>query len=414
MEKDLAILEIRNKTVTLMVANTLNDKVNVVYRTIRSLSTSLKEGRVRDLQSLTNDVKSLLVVEDRKHNVRYNINEVVLVLEPYGLEVYNSRRQTNVISTNDKVDRIDISNALSMLKKDKIPNQNNVIVDIIPNNFITDGNARWKEPPLGETSTQLTVDANIYSLPQAMVQDIIAAVDAAGVKIRRSIIAPVATSNLLGYLNPDLKTYILVDSGHRSSFLSFVGNNVVYSSKYFSFSYDDLIEEVSQKFFISKTEAEDLVKLYGYDPLESQLNPAICKSVNGEEKLNFYRTDLNEIITKYFRDWIDKFGNCLETLLSDYTQDVIHSLNLVFMGENFKINGFKDYLVQYLSGYTCIFPNVENVGLLDLNYLNCGAACYISSSYHGSLEDDIKTKFTEVKREERISNNKYPETEDIL
>lgn len=409
MEKEIAALEIRSRSIVLVLGNVQNNKVNITSKVVRPLSVALKDGEVLDSSSLTNDIKNIMVIEDHNHNVKINVNEVALVLPPYGLEVYSSQKQTTVISSVSRIEKIDISNDLTMLKKEKIPNQNNSIIDIIPNYFLIDGNKKFTEPPLGETSSQILVDANIYSLNTNLVQDLMDAVVHAGLKIRRNVIAPIAASQLFANYKYSIETYVLVDSGRRTTSLSFVGNNVVYSSKYFSFGLDNLIDRVAQNFNLLKADAEELVNLYGYDDRKSTLNPVICKSIIDGKEVSFYQDDLNAIVVKYFQDFLTRFNDTLMDITKEYSE-ILKSLNLVFIGENFKIKGFKNYLNKFITTYTCNFPILPNVELQDSSLVNCAGAILLSSVYKGSLEDDIKGKIAEIKRDE----DTYSETKDEL
>jgi len=412
MEKDIAALEIRSRNLTLVIGNVLDGKVNITNEIVRPLSVSLKDGEVLDSSSLTNDIKNILTIEDSKHNLKININEVSLVLPPYGLEVYNSQKSTTVISNASKIDRIDITNAISMLKKEKIPNQNNSIIDIIPNYFSIDGDKKFTEPPIGETSSQLLIDANIYSLPTNFVQDIMDAVQNAGVKIRRNVIASIAASQLFESYKYTLNTYVLVDCGRKTTGLSFVGNNVVYSASFFSFGLDDLIDNVANSFGILRSDAEQLINLYGLDTRKSQLNPAIIHGSINNNPTVFYQSDLNLIVNKYFQTWFSYFANCLDTLMKDY-KEMLPGLNLVFIGEATKVNSFKEFLTKFLTSYTCNFPILPSIGILDSVYINCAGAILLSSIYRGSLEDDIKGQLSEVSRT-KDSKEKYSETKDEL
>src|SRR5574344_271949 len=412
MEKDIAALEIRSKTITLVIGNVIDNKVNITNRVVRPLSVSLKDGEVLDSSSLTNDIKNMLTIEDSKHNLKINVNEVALVISPYGLEVYHSQKSTTVISNASKIDRIDITNAISMLKKEKIPNQNNSIIDIIPNYFSIDGDKRFTEPPLGETSSSLLIDANIYSLPTNFVQDIMDCVQNAGVKIRRNVISSIGASHLFEAYKYSLDTYVLVDCGRKTTILDFVGKNVVYNSSFFSFGLDDLIDQVTNQFGILRSDAEQLVYLYGLDYRKSALNPAICKGTVGGVPKSFYLEELNAIVIKYFQTWITYFNNCLDTLMSDY-KDMLPGLNLVFIGENTKINYFKEFLNKFLTNFTCNVPILPSVGMQDSVYINCAGAILLSSIYRGSLEDDIKGQLTEVSRK-TDDKHVYSETKDEL
>lgn len=409
MEKEIAALEIRSKTILLVLGNVQDNKVNITNKVVRPLSVALKDGEVLDSSSLTNDIKNILTIEDKEHNLKINVNEVALVLPPYSLEVYSSRKQTTVISRSYKIEKIDISNDLMMLKKERIPNRNNSIIDIIPNFFVIDGNKKFTEPPLGETSTQILVDANIYSLNTNLVQDLMDAVAHADIKIRRNVIAPIAASQLFANYKYSVSTYILVDSGRKTTSLSFVGNNVVYSSKYFSFGFENLIDKVVKGFNLLRVDAEELINLYGYDDRKSTLNPAICKStINGRE-VKFYQDDLNVIVVEYFQEYLTKLMSSLEDIANSYSKK-LDPLNLVFIGENFKINGIKNYLNKFIKGYICNFPILPNVEIQDSSLVNCAGAIFLSSVYKGSLEDDMKGRIGEINREKES----YSETRDEL
>ena len=409
MEKDIAALEIRSKSLNLVVGNALDNKVNVVSRIVRPLSVPLQNGMVIDSVSLSNDIKNILKIEDKIHNLQININEVSLVLPAFGLEVYNSQKSTNTISNTSKVDRIDISNALSLVRKEKIPNPNNFIADIIPNYFVIDGDKNFTEPPLGETSSSLSIDANIYTLPIGIVSELTKAVENAGVDIRRSIIAPIGASQLFSAYNFNYSTYILVDCGRKNTTLSFVGNNTVYSSVYFTFGVDDLVDRVVNVFNILRSDAEQLVNLYGYDERKSTLNPAIGHyKYNGESKPIFME-DLNKIVAGYFKDWLDYFKVSYADLMKPYN-DIANDKKIVFIGEATKTNHFKKYINNFY-GDRAEFPIIPSIGIQDSEFINCAGAILISSIYRGTLEDDIHGKINEVTREEE---KEYKETKDEL
>ncbi len=411
MEKEIAALEIRSKTITLVLGNVQDNKVNITNCVVRPLSVALKDGEVLDSSSLTNDIKNIMVIEDHDHNVKINVNEVALVLPPYGLEVYSSQKQTTVVSPTSKIEKIDISNDIMMLKKEKIPNQSLSVIDIVPNYFLIDGNKKFTEPPIGEVSSQILIDANIYSLNTNLVQDLMDAVARAGIQVRRNVIAPIAASQLFANYRYTIVTYVLVDSGRKTTSLSFVGNNVVYSSKFFSLGFDVLVDRVAASFNLLNADAEELVNLYGYDDRKSTLNPPICTTtINGKE-IKFYQDDLNAIVVKYFQDFITQFNDTLADITAEY-RDMLSSLNLVFIGENFKINGFKNYLNKFITNFTCNFPVLPNVGVQDSSIINCAGAILLSSVYKGTLEDEIKGRINEIKREKE--HHVYSETKDEL
>ena len=420
MEKEICALEIRNTTAILTIGNVLKDekKVNIVYQVVRPLSTFLKNGEVLDQESLTRDIKKMLVYEDLKHNIRTKINEIILVYEPYGLDVFNSEKSGSVLSSDNLIGRNDIKNVVNSLKKERIPNRENAIIDIVPSFFLIDGAKKFTEVPLGQASTDLVVNANIYTLPERNFRDLLDAVQNAGVVISKVVISPVGTAQLFKSYNPNIDTYVLVDCGKKSTIVSFIGNNTVYSSTWFKYGFSDLVDEVAVEFNISRGEAEDLINLYGLDSRTSVINPVICTSEIDNLKATFYADDLNAIVSKYFKDFVEQLNAKIDSLINVYSDEekalIKNNLSVMFIGDGLKINGFKDYLFKFLEkDYICTFPSLPNIGLLDSTYFNCAGAMLSSTIYTGSLEDDVKGTFTEVVRDV-VKRESYKETKDEL
>ena len=199
MVKQIAALEISNRYYKLVVGYTLDNKVDILYKVKKPLSVPFKDGDIFDIGSLSADLAKIKNIEKSTKNVKMSIgvNEVVLILPPYGLQVFQSVKSTNTVSQVSKIDRIDINNALSLIKKEKLPSVNDDLIDIIPNTFIIDGDKTFLTPPLNEISTTITIDANVYTLPKKMVSDIYKACENSQIKVKRSVVAPIGVSYLL-------------------------------------------------------------------------------------------------------------------------------------------------------------------------------------------------------------------------
>ncbi|MGP1414069.1 MAG: hypothetical protein ACTTID_02970 [Bacillales bacterium] len=411
MEKEIAVLEIRSKIATLVIGNLVNGKVNIINKVIKPLSVPLKSGEVLDSNSLTKDIESMLTIEDVEHGVKYTVNEITLILQPYGLNAYQTDRITNIISNQNIIDKKDITNAISMIAKEKIDDSyNNMIVDIVPNSFKIDGDITYNEPPLGQISRELMVSAHIYSLPNLYAQELLNCVANTGVKVTRLVISPIGLSKFLKEKQFKYNTYILVDCGQKSTILTFVGNNIVFKSANFELGIDDLIDKIAFRFNILKAEASDLVNLYGYDNRRTDLNPPIAKyNINGKE-YSMKLDDLNSEIVEYFSNWTTKLTQTIQEFKLD--PEILRNINLVFINEGININGFKNYIKRFVK-YNSEFLVIPDVGLQNSFYANCAGAIYLSSTYTGSSNDDIKGRIREVNREIE-TNQEYDEVIDEL
>ena len=423
MSKQIAALEISNREFRLIVGYVLDNKVDILYKTKRPLSVPFKDGDIFDIGSLSDDLAKINVVETESEHAKLtiNINEISLILPPYGLNVYKSCKTTNTVSPVSKIDKIDISNALALVKKERLPNPNDELVDIIPNKFIIDGNKVYVEPPLNLESTTISIDANVYTLPRKMVDDMKNSCEKAQIKVKKEIIAPLAVSYYASSLNFKYKTYILVDFSSSTTTLSFVGNNVLYASNYFSLGIDDLVDRIANEFQISREEAMNLKNVYGLDLRKNSYNPAIAKTkdILGNEK-TFTKDDLNVIIQQFLKEWIEYFNGSLKNLVStvDMREDSAQNANIILVGLGSSLNGLKDYLLRVRPTNVLEIVNLDVVGASEPEFINCLAAIYLSSRYRGALDDENKNRFPGVNREKdnknKVVKNEYSELDDEL
>ena len=92
MNKQIAALEISNSYYELVIGYVFNGKVDILYKTKCPLSVPFRDGDIYDFGSLSDDLKKITKIETNisGHKLNINVNEVVLVLPSYGLEVYRT------------------------------------------------------------------------------------------------------------------------------------------------------------------------------------------------------------------------------------------------------------------------------------------------------------------------------------
>ena len=138
MDKWTSVLEIKSNSAHLLIGYLLNDKIKVVYRKRKKLTTPLSSGDVLDAGQLSNDLHELVNIDDKELNFKYLAKDIILVLPPFGLEVYHSTKTTNCIDDGSKgISTIDVKNVKSLFTNEIVPGGSK-IVNIIPNYYQTD------------------------------------------------------------------------------------------------------------------------------------------------------------------------------------------------------------------------------------------------------------------------------------
>ena len=122
----------------------------------------------------------------------------------------------------------------------------------------------------------------------------------------------------------------------------------------------------------------------------------IAKSSDGKQ---WYREDLNKIIT----DCLDKFVNLVdvpvEQLAGQYKVENYHSIPYVIIGGANKLHGLTDYLKQKLNREDIYLAKPNVIGARDSSLFSCLGAI-LFHNHHPGVVEDINTAVTPISRED--------------
>lgn len=399
MEKRLAVIEISNREVRLLIGNVVNDKPVILYQTSRPVSGLVSRGEVIDFQTLTQIISSLATITDANLKMRFRISDATIILPASGLSVFAADKTTNVVSSTSIIEKIDIQNVISLVTKEPIPGGNE-IVDIIPDYFITEG-GKYTEPPVGEKSNYLRLRSKVYTLPQRIIEQYKQAIEQAGIRAKRLFVAPYGIVELAKQSNEFPKDYFLVDMGAEMTNVSLVGNQSLFASVSFTLGGDDLINFVAQEMQISLEEARGLVELYGINERELAFKPTICSSIINGVQVNYGPDDLNRIIADFFTSsYFKQFDVVMNQIMSEYSRDNIATLPIVFTGGFSSLHGFDKIAKEKFSENQSIhYLQPDAIGARSPSYSALVGAMIASSKYKGSLSDQ-RARVAQVDRVE--------------
>ena len=90
MKNSINVIEISHRFIKLVVGDFINDKVSVRYAKKIPISGLLENGGAIDKENLIAAISKLNPINDESFHMNRLIDEAVLVLPPYGLEIYNT------------------------------------------------------------------------------------------------------------------------------------------------------------------------------------------------------------------------------------------------------------------------------------------------------------------------------------
>ena len=92
MEKPIAVIEICSKCIKLVVGYVIDGQVQIIYTTTRNSGLIMDNGVVADETALLNGLNSLNFIEDSQAKLKITIGEIILVIPPFGLTVYQTKQ----------------------------------------------------------------------------------------------------------------------------------------------------------------------------------------------------------------------------------------------------------------------------------------------------------------------------------
>jgi cell division protein FtsA len=388
MDKPLACIQIGSDIIKLLIGYEINGVAVALYHKEVAVPGAIKEGRVVDEAVFLNGLSQLTSIKDDTAKISAKISECLLVLPPFGLQIFQNDKTTNIIAQNNEIAKIDISNVVSLVKKEPLTNGLS-IVDIIPDQFVLDTGERYVDPPLGKKSSSLTILAKIHALPSEIPQTYERLFTQAGLRIKKKCVSTYCLAKLHSTYDDLPTSYVMVDIGGKQTTVSLIGKGSPYASTTFFEGGDDLTAAIAEAFGIGLEEAGKLRDQYGYDKRECSYSPAICQGSDAKGPASFKKEDLNAVIESFYEGYGQLLTNAVAVLLGKY-KGAYDALPIVLTGGGAALFGSKQLLTPLFPTRELFFARPRSIGARDYGEGALLGIILAASKYTGSLEDNYR------------------------
>lgn len=397
MKKTVAAVEFGSKKLKLVVGYELDGQVYVLYALTKPYGHIVEAGNITDQQKLAQSLADVRQIADPSAKLKITISEALLSLPPFGLEVFQTKQVTTVISDEGKIGNLDIRNIYSLIKNGALP-LDNQLIDVAPERYILDQGRTFIYPPLNESSTTLTVFAKVHTLPKRIAGEYKAAMTSGGLSIKRSVVAPFAACELLGTY-PDMPSdYLLVDIGSNMTTVSLVGEKELYASRFFEWGGDRITERIIESFNINEADAEKYKITYGIDKREMNFKAPICTTYDGEgNAIKHYGEELNAIIKSELEIFVKQLNATIDDLLKDYDKSA-KALPMILVGGGSRLNGLIEYLEPKVQSESVIAVTPRSLGARNPTFTNC-LGMIIANTKYPNVYDETHPRVGQLTRE---------------
>lgn len=391
MKNRFTVIEISHKYIKIAIISVVEGKLVVHYAKKHAIPQCIEGGAIRDKATLLKALSKINPINDDGLHIHELISESILVLPPYGYEIYTTKQSTPVMAKEHIVQYQDIRNLYSLISNKKLP-VDNELIDIIPEYFLIDNQDKYAVPPIGKETRGIFVAAYVHTLPKKINADYSDLLLRSGIKISHRIVSSYALSELLINDTNVPSSFYLVDLGANTTNVTLVGENRIFGSRSFGWGGDNITERIIECFNINEKEAESIKNLFGYDTRKMDFDYKL--SSNGHK-----REDLNKIITESLDRLMNSLSVCLENLANVYQVDNYQDLPIFFVGGASKLHGMLDYMKEKYEKDNIYLYHSKVLGARDPSLYALIGAALINNKYPGVVEE-INDYTSPVSRED--------------
>ena len=403
MDKPIAAIELGSKKLKLVVGYEIDGQVYVLYTLTKPYGFCIEGGNFVDANKVAETIKSIREFTDPGAKLRLNISDVLLCLPPYGLGIYQTRQVTTVVTEDSKISNLDIKNIYALIRNSAYPLNDKVLVDVVPESFTLDHGRIFARPPMGESSSTLTVSAKVQTLPSVLVDNYQTVLANGGMVSRRNVISSLAATELVCSYPNMPSSFILVDIGSNITTVSFVGNGALYGSTFFEWGGDNITERIIEKFNINEADAEKYKIMYGIDYREMNFKAPICTTDDGTgHDVHHYNDELNTIIKGELDIFVQQLNDAINEIVAQHDKSY-RSFPMMLVGGGAELNGLVQYITPKVMSETVEVVKPKTLGARNATFTNCLGAILTYSKYP-NLNDESHPRVGVLSR--NPANNK--------
>ena len=381
MDKPIAAIELGSKKLKLVVGYEIDGQVYVLYTLTKPYGFCIEGGNFVDANKVAETIKSIREFTDPSAKLKLNISDVLLCLPPYGLGIYQTRQVTTVVTEDSKISNLDIKNIYALIRNSAYPLNDKALVDVVPESFTLDHGRIFARPPMGESSSTLTVSAKVQTLPSVLVENYQTVLANGGMVSRRNVISSLAATELVNSYPNMPSSFILVDIGSNVTTVSFVGNGALYGSTFFEWGGDNITERIIEKFNINEADAEKYKIMYGIDYREMNFKAPICTTEDADgHDVHHYNDELNAIIKGELDIFVQQLNDAINDIVAQHDK-TYRSFPMMLVGGGAELNGLVQYITPKVMSETVEVIRPQTLGARNATFTNCLGAILTYSKY---------------------------------
>ena len=329
MRRILGSIDLGSKTIKLVVAEIINDKINVLCAVSES-SRGIKNGLIINAEDAVFCLKKTFKKAEDLLGVK--INKVIANIPSVNLEIIKGEGSNTITGEDSIITGSDVTRILQTSCYNKIPD-NLELINVIPISYKVDKNTT--KDPRGMQGKKLSVKSVILATPKKNVYSVVKCIEKCNVKVIDIMLGSVGDYHTIKTKFTEDSTGIVVNIGEDKTTISAFTNGILFKEKVIDAGGINIDNDIA---FIYKVKEEDACRLKENLALANKryANPKETESLINKlgEKVTINQYELSEICSSR----LDEILNLIKKEINYLTKKEISYI--IFTGGSSEIKDF--------------------------------------------------------------------------
>jgi cell division ATPase FtsA len=393
------ILEIGSGTIKLLAGYELSSRPVILHTMQTEYQRILAQDKLVDPLKTTQLIKKL--IRDMEIHLNKKCESLQVVLPPNHLEVFHGEKRTNTVDPNGIIHPMDIHNLHSMFQKEFV-GTNVAQASIVPMNYQIDGDKFSLNPPIGEQTSNIVLQAYVQYIQAAFFQDVVKMFEGVGIKVKRYILDAQGIADIIETQYKDfVSTYVLIDHGANQTYLNLISQHKLIRSEVLETGSEQLTAIIANRFGISLVDARQLKEKYGFETREQIFDGMIYQ----QQGIVIRQSNFNQVIKEFYDHLIDEIMMVLQEYRVDKDTMDLTDMKFVLVGGGAALPGITTLLKPLGRGQGVEKPYIRTIGARHTQTLSLLGGLRYSYRYT-LVEDDVRI-YTRLERQPASAKRRF-------
>jgi cell division protein FtsA len=307
-ENIVAILDIGSSKIVCLIANIINDKINIVGSGCQSAN-GFKNGNISDSNLAKESI--IAAVDQAEKSASVTIENIVLALN--GNKIRSHHLTPSLVLKSKRVTNKDIDILTNQALKE-LESSGHEVIHYFPTEYIIDDNNGIKDP-LGLVGNVLKANIHFVTVPSTLLENIINCIGSCQLDVEDCIFSPYAAGlATLSDGDKELGATIIDFGAGITSYAIFIENNMVHCG-FIPIGSNSITNDIAKSFMIDMATAERMKSIHGAASINyADKQKMINYNSSDLEERTILNAELNEIISAR----VDEIFKLLHKLLGKH------------------------------------------------------------------------------------------------